>query len=408
MSRVCVVGLGYVGLPTAAMLAAGGHEVLGCDLSPAVAHAVNEGRAPFHETGLDRLLGEAVRSGRLRAATVPSPAEFFVIAVPTPLGPGHRADLSCVEAAVDAIAPLLRPGDTVALESTCPVGTTERLAARIAAARPDLRVPRRGAPVPEGCIHLAHCPERVLPGQALRELVENDRLIGGLTEACARRAATFYQGFIRGQAILCEARMAELVKLAENAHRDVNIAFANELAGLCEQAGLDPWQAIALANRHPRVAILRPGAGVGGHCIAVDPWFLAELAPEAAPLIRAARGVNGAKPGQVAARIRAAAARFRAPVVACLGLAYKPDVGDLRESPALAILRDLQAAGITVLASDPCVAPPPGVTLLDAAEAVAQADIVALLVAHTAFRGLDRAVLAEKVVIDAVGLLAEA
>jgi UDP-N-acetyl-D-mannosaminuronic acid dehydrogenase len=411
MSRVCVIGLGYIGLPTAAMLAARGHEVVGCDISPRLVTLVNAGQAHFREPDLDMLLAAAVQTGRLRAQAAPSPAEFFVIAVPTPLREGHRPDISCVEAAADSIAPVLRAGDTVILESTCPVGTTERLAARLAASRPDLPFPMRGEPAAAGAVHLAHCPERVLPGSTLRELVENDRVIGGLGEDCAARALTLYESFMQGRAFLCDSRTAEFVKLAENAYRDVNIAFANEAAAICERLGVDPWQAIALANRHPRVNILRPGPGVGGHCIAVDPWFLVDSAPEEARLIHAARAVNDARPGQVAARVRAHAARFRAPVVACLGLAYKPDVDDLRESPALQVLRDLAGpADLELLACDPWIGalPPdlPGVRLVEAEAALARADIVAVLVGHSAFRRLDRASFLDKVVVDAVGLLA--
>ncbi len=410
------MGLGYIGLPAAAMLASRGHPVVGCDTDPRVVAAVQSGQAHFREPDLDMLLAAALTTGRLTAQAVPAPAEVFVIAVPTPLGPGNRPDLSCVEAATDAIAPLLAPGNLVILESTCPVGTTEALAARIAAARPDLLLPRPGAPAPAGCLHLAHCPERVLPGSTLRELVANDRIIGGLTPACAERARDIYAGFVTGRCWLTDSRTAELAKLAENAFRDVNIAFANELAAICEAAGVDPWAAISLANRHPRVAILQPGAGVGGHCIAVDPWFLAEAAPDRSALIRAARGVNEAKPGQVAARIRALAAGIERPAIACLGLTYKADVEDLRASPALAIAADLSRDGtLRLLCCDPLLAalPPPlagrpGVALVGIEAALAQADILAILVPHAAFRALPRQAFAGRPVVDAVGLLRHA
>ena len=413
MSDVCVVGLGHIGLPTAALLAEAGRRVLGCDTAPEVVAMVNQGRAPFVEPGLDALVARACASGRLRAAARPEPAAFHVIAVPTPLAPGQRADLSAVERAADAIAPVLRPGDTVILESTVPVGSTERLAGRFAAARPDLGFPLRGEALPPRGVHVAHSPERVMPGRTLHELVHNDRVIGGLGAACAARAAELYRGLVRGGIVLADCRMAELVKLAENAFRDVNIAFANEMSRLCERLDLDAWQAIALANRHPRVEILRPGAGVGGHCIAVDPWFLAEAAPEEAPLIRAARAVNDATPRRIAARLRAEAARFASPRLACLGLAYKPDIGDLRESPALAIVAELAGEGMRVGVSDPfvgCLPAPlaamPNVALREAAEAIADADVVAILVAHGAFRALPPALFAGRVVVDAVGLLA--
>ncbi|MGK7865121.1 UDP-N-acetyl-D-mannosamine dehydrogenase [Falsiroseomonas sp. E2-1-a4] len=413
MHRLCVMGLGYIGLPAAAMLASRGHQVVGCDTDPRVVAAVQAGQAHFREPDLDMLLAAALTTGRLMAQAVPAPAEVFVIAVPTPLGPGNRADLSCVEAATDAIAPLLRPGNLVILESTCPVGTTEALAARLATARPDLALPRRGKPAPPGCVHLAHCPERVLPGSMLRELVANDRIIGGLTPACAELARAVYAGFVTGQCWITDCRTAELAKLAENAFRDVNIAFANELAAICEAVEVDPWAAITLANRHPRVAILQPGAGVGGHCIAVDPWFLAEAAPDRSALIHAARGVNGAKPGQVAARIRALAACMTRPAIACLGLTYKADVEDLRASPALAIAEDLSRDGtLRLLCCDPLLPalPPslagrPDVALVGIEAALVQADILAILVPHAAFRALPPQVFADRAVVDAVGLL---
>jgi UDP-N-acetyl-D-mannosaminuronic acid dehydrogenase len=410
VTRVSVIGLGHVGLPTAALLAEAGHEVVGCDSAPEVVARVNAGEAGVAEPGLATLLARVVQGGRLRARDLPAPADFHLVAVPTPLGADRRADLSHVEAAVEAIAPVLRAGDTVILESTVPVGTTERLAERLAGLRPELVFPARGGPSIAGCVHLAHCPERVLPGRALEELVRNDRVIGGLGAGCASRAAALYRGFVRGALMLADCRMAELVKLAENAFRDVNIAFANELALICGTLGLDVRAAIALANRHPRVQVLSPGVGVGGHCVAVDPWFLAEAAPAEARLVRAAREVNDAAPLRVAAMVRAAASGFAAPRVACLGLAYKPDVGDLRESPAAVVVQELLRAGVAVSVSDPFITRLPaglqGAALRDAAEAVAAADVVAVLVAHSAFHSLDRRLLGGRVVVDPVGLLA--
>ena len=414
MSRVCVVGLGYIGLPTAAMLASRGHAVIGCDTAPRVVAAVNSGRPHFREPDLDMLLAAAVQTGRLRAQAMPAEADYFIIAVPTPFAGDHRPDLSHVEAAAALIAPVLRPGDTVILESTSPVGTTEMLARRIAALRPDLQVPARGGPTPEGALHLAHCPERILPGSMLRELVENDRIIGGLTEACAQRARVLYESFVTGRAFVTDCRMAEFVKLAENAFRDVNIAFANELSLICDHLGIDVWTAIALANRHPRVQVLQPGVGVGGHCIAVDPWFIVDGAPEQARLIRLAREVNDAKPLHIVERIRAHASRFRSPAIACLGLTYKADVDDLRESPALRVVAELaRDPALRVLACDPWVAALPAplaglanVRLVDVATALAEADILGVLVAHREFRRLDRALFLDKVVVDAAGLLA--
>ena len=401
MSTVCVHGLGHIGLPTAAMLAVAGHAVVGCDTNPAVVAQVAAGRAGLREPGLDALLARALRDGRLRAQPMPAPAAFHLIAVPTPCLARQLPDLRCVEAATDALAPLLRAGDTVILESTVPVGTAEALAARLRSLRPDLNVP--------GEVAIAYCPERVLPGRILDELVKNDRVVGGLTPACAAAAAGLYRGFVRGEVILADARMAELVKLAENAFRDVNIAFANELSLLCDRLGVDVRRAIALANRHPRVDVLQPGVGVGGHCIPVDPWFLAAAAPEEARLIRTARAVNDETPRRIAQRLRDAAARFDAPRIGCLGLAYKPDVGDLRESPALAIVADLLRDGLEVVVADPFVAALPasldGAAWMETAEAVAAADIVAILVAHTPYRALDPAIFAGKMVLDPVGLL---
>lgn len=416
VSRVCVLGLGYIGLPAAAMLASRGFEVIGCDIDPRVVARVNAGKPHFREPDLDMLLAAAVQTGRLRAQGEPAEAEAFLIAVPTPFGPDHAPDLSFVEAATRSVAPLLRPGNLVVLESTVPVGTTERIAARLAAARPDLAFPRYGEAPPRDAVHLAHCPERVLPGAILRELVANDRVVGGLTEACGERARALYESFVAGSILVTDCRTAELVKLAENAFRDVNIAFANELATICDRLGVDVWAAIRLANRHPRVEILRPGAGVGGHCIPLDPWFLIAAAPEEARLIRTARAVNEARPARVVERIAARAARFRDPVVACFGLTYKADVDDLRESPALAIVRALvERGGMTLLVCDPWVeALPPAlaglaaVCLVGIDEALRAADVVAFLVPHRAFRRIELRHVLDKAVVDPVGLLAGA
>ncbi len=405
----CITGLGRVGLPLAVLLAARGVAVAGCDADPDQLAAIQAGRAPFAEPGLQDALAAAVAARRLVAQAAPVPAAAQVIAVPTPVGADRRADLAAVWDAAAAIAPVLRAGDLVVLESTVPIGTTERLAERLAALRPDLGFPRRGAPPPPGCVHLAHAPERILPGAVLREAVENDRILGGITPACAARARDLYARFATGALHLADSRTAEAAKLAENAFRDVNIAFANELAAICRGAGIDPMAAIALANRHPRVDILRPGAGVGGHCIPVDPWFLAEAAgAEGAPLIRAARAVNDARPAEVAARLRAMAASLGDPPVACLGLAYKPEVDDLRNSPALAVVEALSRDGaLEVLAADPfCARLPadlasrPRLGLVTAETALARAGLVALLVPHAAFEAL-RPALAGRPLLDA-------
>jgi UDP-N-acetyl-D-mannosaminuronic acid dehydrogenase len=411
IKTVCVVGLGYIGLPTAATLASRGIEVIGVDVNPCVVAAVNAGQPYFPEPDLDMLLRAATTLGKLRATGRPEPADAFVIAVPTPFNDDRSPNLGYVDAAADAIAPLLASGNVVILESTSPVGTTARLAKRLARLRPDLRFPpaRHAGPLD---VHVAHCPERVLPGRMVRELIENDRIIGGMTEACAEHAEAVYRVFLQGKPFRTNAPTAELVKLVENAYRDVNIAFANELSLICDQLGLNVWQVIELANRHPRVAILQPGAGVGGHCIAVDPWFIISSAPERSRLIRTAREVNDAKPGFVAAQIRERAERFKHPVVACLGLAYKPDVDDLRESPAVAIVAQLARSGPErILVADPNLRALPqeltgfsNVALCETIAAVRQADIVAILVAHSPFRRIPQEELLRRVVIDATGL----
>ncbi len=408
---VCVVGLGYIGLPTAATLASRGVEVIGVDVNPHVVAAVNAGQPYFPEPDLDMLLRAAATLGKLRATPRPEPADAFMIAVPTPFGEDHAPNLGYIEAAAASIAPVLAAGNVVILESTSPVGTTAQLAGRLGRLRPDLRFPpgQHGEPLD---VHVAHCPERVLPGRMVRELIENDRIIGGLTEACAEHAEAVYRVFLQGQALRTDAATAELVKLVENAHRDVNIAFANELSLVCDQLGLDVWRVIELANRHPRVSILQPGAGVGGHCIAVDPWFIVSSSPERTRLIRTAREVNDAKPLFVIGQIRACAERFKEPVVACLGLSYKPDVDDLRESPAVAIVTELARGGQQrIIVADPNLRrlPPqlaelPNVALCDTLEAVRQADIVAVLVAHSPFRRIPREELLRRVIIDATGL----
>jgi len=411
VKTVCVVGLGYIGLPTAATLASRGVEVIGVDVNPQVVEAVNAGQPYFSEPDLDMLLRAATTLRKLRAALQPEPADAFLIAVPTPFNEDRSPNLDFIDMAADAVAPCLASGNVVILESTSPVGTTERLASRLARLRPDLRFPPERHLEPLD-VHVAHCPERVLPGRMVRELIENDRIIGGMTEACAEHAAAVYSIFLQGKLFHTDAPTAELVKLVENAYRDVNIAFANELSLICADLGLNVWNVIELANRHPRVSILQPGAGVGGHCIAVDPWFIIAAAPERTPLIRTAREVNDAKPKFIVAQIRERAGRFKRPVVACLGLTYKPDVDDTRESPALAIVRQLAGAGKErVLVADPNLralprelAAFPNVSFCDTFEAVRSADIVALLVAHSRFRKIPREELMRRVVIDATGL----
>jgi len=417
MSTVCVVGLGYIGLPTAAMLASAGHTVTGCDVNAAVVEKINEGLSHFREPDLDMLLSAAVNTGRLRAQSKPADADYFIIAVPTPFMDGKKPDMSYVDAATDSIAPFLQLHSTVILESTSPVGTTERICERLAVARPDLAFPRfRAEEQKEGQVCVVHCPERILPGQMVRELVSNDRIIGGMTESCAAKAVELYESFVKGTSFITDCRTAEFVKLVENSYRDVNIAFANEVSLICERLDIDVWQAIRLANKHPRVSILKPGPGVGGHCIAVDPWFIVDSAPEQSRLIRAAREINDGKTDHVFERIVAAACRFRDPVIACFGVTYKPDVDDLRESPAMAIVARLATeTPFKVLVCDPmiralpeCFAANPRVRLVDHDTARQQSDIVAFLVGHRRFQKLQANMFLNKVVIDTIGLMSRA
>ena len=412
MEHVCVLGLGYIGLPTASLLATKGFHVRGVDVRPDVISVVSNGELHFHEPDLDILVKSAVGSGNLTVATEPAPAEIFIIAVPTPVTDTHAPDGSFIEAAANAIAPHLAPGNLVILESTSPVGMTEQVGRRLAELRPDLRFASRGGGDGPGAdrVFLAHCPERVLPGRILRELVDNDRIVGGVDRVSGERAQAFYRKFVNGAVHVTDSRTAELCKLAENAYRDVNIALANELSLVCDRLGIDPWGLIDLANRHPRVSILRPGPGVGGHCIAVDPWFIVDAAPDLTRLIRTARDVNDEKPAFVVRKVLEKAERFRDPIIACLGLAYKADISDLRESPALEIVRTLASHGSArVVVVEPHIDALPsalsslGVVQEDLGRAVQQADIIVLLVDHRAFMDIDRALLKEKVVIDTRG-----
>lgn len=412
IQTVAVVGLGYVGLPTAATFAARGLDVIGVDINRDAVERINTGRAHIVEPDLDMVLSAAVKSGKLRAVTLPEAADAFVIAVPTPITDEHKADISAVEAALKSIAPVLKRGDLVVVESTSPVGTTERAAELLRKLRPELTFP--AAHPEQSDILLAYCPERILPGQTLRELIDNARVVGGLDRRSAQRAKELYSCFAMGPMKTTTARVAELSKLVENAFRDVNVAFANELSLVCDALGIDVWSVIRMANLHPRVKILSPGPGVGGHCIPVDPWFIHQALPEQTPLIKTAREVNDGKPHFVADRIVKLAKRFRQPVIGLLGLSYKPNVDDLRDSPALEIACKVASRRVaTVLAVEPHLRelPPPlanypGVQLTDLATAVKRADIIGILVAHNKFRSLDRGAVAAKIVVDTVGLLA--
>jgi UDP-N-acetyl-D-mannosaminuronic acid dehydrogenase len=409
LRSVCVVGIGYIGLPTAVALATRGIQVVGYDVSERTVQAVNDGRSPIVEPDLAAELAGAVAKGALRASLEPEPADAFIIAVPTPFGPEHQPDLEAARAATRSIAPVLSKGALVVVESTCPPGTTEELSGWLAELRPDLRMPHEHPDDPD--VNIAYCPERVLPGRIMIELITNDRTVGGITEHCAERAKALYEVFCEGEIFTTSARTAEMVKLSENAYRDVNIAFANELSLVCDALGIDVWEVIQLANRHPRVQVLSPGPGVGGHCIAVDPWFIIDAAPDESRLMRTAREVNDGKPQWVVDQVMAAAATLAKPVVACLGLAFKADVDDLRESPAVSIVEQLAGSGVgTLLVVEPHIAELPprlaaydDVRLVSLDEALSAADVVVNLVDHAAFRALPPARLSGKQVVDTRG-----
>lgn len=399
--KIIVMGLGYIGLPTASMLATKGHQVLGVDVNEHAVATINSGRIHIIEPDLDILVRSAVNSGNLKASMTPEEGDTFIIAVPTPFmevdGNPKAPDLSYVESATRAIVPFLRPGNLVILESTSPVGTTELIYKIIVEMRTEL----------DGKIHAAHCPERVLPGHIIRELVDNDRIVGGLSKTANDLAKELYNSFCNGSILLTDSKTAELSKLVENSFRDVNIAFANELSLICDHLGINVWETIALANRHPRVNILQPGPGVGGHCIAVDPWFIVSSAPKQARLIKTAREVNDAKPHWVIDKVKAKASRFKEPVIGCLGLTFKANIDDMRESPSLEIVKDMMQQNVgKIMACDPNVrSDKVGFPLYDLKQVLKEADILLLLVDHAEFKDIDLDTVKEKVVIDTRGVL---
>ncbi len=406
---VCVVGLGYIGLPTAAVIARAGCKVLGLDVSQRVVDTINRGEIHIEEVDLDGLVHGVVSRGLLSASITVAPADVFVIAVPTPFDKDHAPDISYVLAAGKTIAPVLKVGDVVILESTSPVGTTEQLRDMIAQMRPDLKVPGCTRETPD--IAIAYCPERVLPGRILEELTNNDRSIGGITPRCARKALAFYKRFVRGECVTTDARSAEMTKLVENAYRDVNIAFANELSMVADRMGLNVWEVIRLANRHPRVNILSPGPGVGGHCIAVDPWFIVHGAPEETPLIRTARGVNDGKMHHVIRKADEMVAAHPGAKIACLGLAFKANIDDFRESPARFVAARLaRKYGERVHIVEPYASELPieftdtGAVQIDVDEALETCDILIVLVDHDVFRVVPLAERADKLVYDTRGI----
>lgn len=411
--KVSVIGLGYIGLPTAAIIASRGMTVIGVEVNQNAVDLINAGKIHIVEPDLDIVVRSVVSTGNLRAVTIAEPANVFMIAVPTPFihrdDDSHQPDLSYIESAANTIAPVLEKGNLVILESTSPVGTTEKLATWLAKARPDLSFPQDKGNAAD--INIAHCPERVLPGYVLQELVSNDRVIGGMSKTCSEKAVALYRTFVRGECIITNARTAEMSKLTENSFRDVNIAFANELSIICDKLKINVWELIKLANRHPRVNILNPGPGVGGHCIAVDPWFIVDSCPEEANLIKQARLTNDYKPHYVIEQITHAADEFKRPVIACLGLAFKADIDDLRESPALQIVGQLADKKVgQIIAVEPNIKSLPehllkeNVQLASLEHALEVANIIVILVDHQEFKLTDKTLLATKVVIDTRGI----
>ena len=417
--KIVVVGLGYIGLPTAAMFASRKVEVLGVDVNTNAVETINAGQIHIIEPDLDMLVHAAVKEGYLRASLTAEVADAFLLAVPTPFKRNNEPDLSYIESAANSIAPVLKKGDLVILESTSPVGATEQLSKWLADARPDLTFPLEPTDTPD--VNVAHCPERVLPGHVVKELVENDRVIGGITPRCSRRSLELYNSFVKGECVVTNARTAEMAKLTENASRDVGIAFANELSLICDKLDIDVWELIGLSNRHPRVNILQPGPGVGGHCIAVDPWFIVSSAPEEARLIHMARLVNDSKPDWVVDKVKTAIADFllqnpaytsESLVVSCFGVTFKPNIDDLRESPALEITKRLvEELPGKINVVEPNVSELPGelgedAKLLGIDEAIANSDILVLLVDHKEFKAADRNLLRGKQVVDTRGIWA--
>ncbi|MFI9458637.1 UDP-N-acetyl-D-mannosamine dehydrogenase [Acinetobacter sp. NPDC052428] len=410
--HICVIGLGYIGLPTAATFAAHGVKVTGVDVNQHAVDLINQGKVHIVEPDLDALVRDVVAQGKLSAQIIPIEADAYIVAVPTPFKDDYQPDLKYIEAAAKAIAPYLSQDNLVILESTSPVGATEQMAAWLSEARPDLTFPQQAGE--QADILIAHCPERVLPGKVLQELISNDRIVGGMTPRCSQASIDLYKVFVKGDCIETNARTAEMCKLTENSFRDVNIAFANELSIICDKLDINVWELIKLANRHPRVNILQPGPGVGGHCIAVDPWFIVSKTPEQARLIRTAREVNDAKPEWVIDQVKIKIAEFlqanpektiKDVTVACYGLAFKPDIDDLRESPALEITKKLAEQGINILAIEPNIKTlpqklPNNVQLTDV-EAGLEADIYVVLVKHKQFKNL---CLNIKKVIDMCGV----
>ncbi|WP_165431466.1 UDP-N-acetyl-D-mannosamine dehydrogenase [Atlantibacter hermannii] len=415
-STISVIGLGYIGLPTAAAFASRQKHVVGVDINSRAVETINRGEIHIVEPELGEVVKAAVENGFLRATTQPVEADAFLIAVPTPFKGEHEPDMKFVQAAAESIAPVLRKGNLVILESTSPVGSTEQMAEWLAALRPDLSFPQQAGDNAD--INIAYCPERVLPGQVMVELIKNDRVVGGMTEVCSARASELYYIFLEGECVVTNARTAEMCKLTENSFRDVNIAFANELSLICADQNINVWELIRLANRHPRVNILQPGPGVGGHCIAVDPWFIVAQNPEQARLIRTAREVNDHKPHWVLERVKATVAdclnasgkRASELKIACFGLAFKPNIDDLRESPAMEIAHQIAQwnSGETLVVEPNIHQLPDSLatdcTLVSLDDALAQADVLVMLVDHAPFKAVDASAVQQAWIVDTKGV----
>lgn len=406
---VSVLGMGYIGLPTCAIFASRGFEVVGIDINEGVVEKVNRGEIHIVEPDLDGLIQKVVASGALRASVTPQPADAYIIAVPTPITADFKPDISHVMAAARNIAPILKKGDLVVLESTSPVGTTRTMARLLAGLRPDLSFPADADSLSD--ISIAYSPERVLPGKVLTELINNDRSIGGLSRRSSERAAALYSSFVFGDLFITTAETAELVKLTENAFRDVNIAFANELAAVCQELSLNVWEVVDLANRHPRVNILQPGPGVGGHCIAIDPYFIIDAAPQSTELIRTARRTNSDRPHAVVRDIEALLTPDARQTVACLGLSFKPNIDDMRESPAVEVVSLLSRnRNLRLVVAEPHAKALPaplrdkGIVFTDSLTAIDESDIVVLLVDHRQFNFIDAESLKDKKLVDTRGL----
>lgn len=416
MEKVCILGLGYIGLPTASLLAAKGFSVHGVDTNPEVVDAINKSYPHIHEPGLSDLLKSAVHSGNLVASLEPVRADIYIITVPSLITEEHLPDITHIKEAIHAIASYLTPGCLIIIETTVPVGTTEKIAGWLSQLRSDLIIPSTTSTAPRSIndkqILLAHCPERVSPGRTLVELVENSRVIGGIDLLSGQKARKFYKRFVCGELYMTNARTAELTKLTENTFRDVNIAFANELALICDNLGINVWELVTLANSHPRVSILAPGPGVGGHCLPKDSWFIKHAAPQLSKLIHTAREINDRMPNRIVGQIKSKAACFQEPVIACLGLTYKSNIDDLRESPAVKIIQQLLNEKIgTILIIEPYIDELPKtlanhdkVKLVDLQEGLAQANLVVLLVAHDTFKNIEESILNKKVVVDTRGM----